>query len=61
MTQTASTNASEKEVARGRRCPPLPPQPDLGKVEFGEPIEMFNGRDLTGWRLQPAGAQRLEC
>jgi len=35
----------------GRRSPPLPPAPDLTKIRFGEPIELFNGRDLTGWKL----------
>jgi hypothetical protein len=35
----------------GKRIPALPPRPDLSKVRFGEPVELFNGRDLTGWRL----------
>lgn len=35
----------------GKRIPALPPRPDLAKVKFGEPIELFNGRDITGWRL----------
>jgi len=35
----------------GKRQPPLPPAPDLSKVRFGEPIQLFNGRDLEGWRL----------
>ena len=35
----------------GRRVPPLPPRPDLAKVKFGEPVVLFNGRDLSGWRL----------
>lgn len=35
----------------GKRIPPLPPRPDLTKVQWGEPITLFNGRDLTGWRL----------
>ena len=35
----------------GRREPPMPPAPDLSQVKFGEPIELFNGKDLTGWRL----------
>jgi hypothetical protein len=35
----------------GKRTPPLPPTPDLSKVKFGEPISLFNGKDLTGWRL----------
>lgn len=34
----------------GKRMPPLPARPDLSKVSFGEPITLFNGRDLTGWR-----------
>jgi hypothetical protein len=35
----------------GKRMPPLPPRPDLSKVRFGNPIALFNGRDLTGWRV----------
>ena len=35
----------------GKRLPPLPPKPDLSKVKFGKPIELFNGVDLTGWKL----------
>ncbi len=35
----------------GKRLPALPPAPDLSKVKFGEPINLFNGKDLTGWRL----------
>lgn len=35
----------------GKRIPPLPPKPDLSKLKFGKPIQLFNGRDLTGWQL----------
>jgi hypothetical protein len=35
----------------GRREPAMPPAPDLSQVQFGEPIRLFNGKDLTGWRL----------
>ncbi len=35
----------------GRRQPPMPPVPDLGQVRFGAPINLFNGSDLSGWRL----------
>ncbi len=45
-----------RSAFRGRRIPPLPPVPDLAKVRFGEPIPLFNGRDLTGWRLLESGA-----
>jgi hypothetical protein len=27
------------------------PAPDLSKVKYGAPIKLFNGKDLTGWRL----------
>lgn len=40
----------------GRRVPPMPPAPDLGKVKFGKPIRLFNGKDLTGWRLTDPNA-----
>jgi len=36
----------------GQRIPALPPRPDLAKVKFGEPIALFNGRDLTGWKVK---------
>ena len=35
----------------GKRMPPIPPKPDLSKVSFGEPIRLFNGRNLDGWKL----------
>jgi hypothetical protein len=33
------------------RLPAVPPAPDLSKVKYGPPIQLFNGKDLTGWRL----------
>lgn len=36
----------------GKRIPALPPRPDLSKVKFGEPIALFNGKDLTGWKAK---------
>jgi len=35
----------------GKRIPPIPPAPDLAKLEFGDPIKLFNGQDLDGWEL----------
>lgn len=29
----------------------LPPAPDLSTAQFGEPVALFNGEDLTGWSL----------
>jgi Domain of Unknown Function (DUF1080) len=40
----------------GHRQPPLPPTPDLSVVKFGEPIQLFNGTNLDGWRLVEPGA-----
>jgi len=45
----------EREEFTGKRMPPLPPAPDLAKVKFGEPIELFNGKDLTGWKTFGGG------
>jgi hypothetical protein len=35
----------------GTKLPPPPPAPDLTKVKFGTPVALFDGKDLTGWRL----------
>jgi len=34
----------------GKRIPPLPPAPDLAKLKFGEPVTLFNGKNLDGWK-----------
>jgi len=34
----------------GKLIAPLPPAPDLTKVKFGEPVCLFNGKDLSGWK-----------
>lgn len=41
----------EKLTFHGTRLTPVPPQPDLSKVTFSDPIELFNGQNLDGWRL----------
>jgi hypothetical protein len=35
----------------GTKLPPPPQAPDLGSLKFGAPVTLFNGKDLTGWRL----------
>ncbi len=44
------------EEFTGKRIPALPPAPDLAKLKFGDPINLFSGQDLTGWRLTSRGA-----
>ena len=45
------------QVAVGRRCPPMPQRPNLAEIQFGDSVELFNGRNLTGWQLQPKDAR----
>lgn len=56
---TVGDNQTDPEVftLTGHRIPPIPPVPNLSEVSFGEPIELFNGRDLTGWKLSRTGKQ----
>ena len=35
----------------GTKLPPVPPAPDLASLKYGEPVTLFNGKDLTGWKL----------
>jgi hypothetical protein len=35
----------------GTKLPPPPPAPDLTKVKFGTPLNLFDGKDLAGWKL----------
>lgn len=42
---------AKKTAFKGWRLPDVGPAPDLAKVKFGEPIKLFNGKDLTGWKL----------
>ncbi len=57
---TAKKNEEGKEVSKpaeftGKRIAELPPKPDLSKVKYGEPVQLLNGKDLTGWRLLKEG------
>ncbi len=41
----------ERDSFTGEKVPPMPSSaPDLSKVQFGHPISLFNGKDMTGWR-----------
>lgn len=57
---TSKVNDKGKEVSKpaeftGKRIPAIPAKPDLAKVKFGEPVQLLNGKDLTGWRLLKEG------
>ena len=44
-------NGESKSAFIGRLLPDVPATPDLSKVEYGKKINLFNGKDLTGWRM----------
>ena len=35
----------------GTKLPPVVPAPDMKALKFGKPITLFNGKDLSGWKL----------
>ena len=35
----------------GKRLPPMPKTPNLSKVKYGKSIQLFNGKNLNGWKL----------
>ncbi len=41
----------QKASFTGNRIAPMRPRPDLSAIRFGEPVNLFNGEDLNGWRL----------
>lgn len=42
----------ERTALIGKRLPPLPPAPNLAAVKWGAPVTLFNGYDLSGWKLK---------
>ncbi len=49
--QSSADGSSETLTLSGKRMPTLPPRPDLTRMDFGKPIALLNGKDLSGWRL----------
>lgn len=41
----------------GKRIPPEGEAPKLKKSMFGDPVKLFNGRDMDGWELVEKGAK----
>ena len=35
----------------GKKIPDVPAAPDLSKLVYGKPVQLLNGKDLTGWKL----------
>ena len=55
--EKADGSVTGKAAFTGKRIPPVGPAPDLSKVKFGDPIPLFNGKDLSGWKVMggPSG------
>lgn len=51
LTRPTSDGRMQQQTFYGRRIAPLPEKPDLANLKFGPAISLFNGRDLTGWKL----------
>lgn len=41
----------DSSALTGTLLPDVPPPPDLTKARYGEPVQLFNGKDLSGWRM----------
>jgi hypothetical protein len=51
ITTTSKDGIVTRDRLTGKKIPPISKTPpDLSKVRFGQPISLFNGKDLTGWR-----------
>jgi len=53
-----SGQGEERAEVTGKLSPPMPPAPDLSKVKFGPAKSLFNGKDLSGWRLTDPNASQ---
>jgi 3-keto-disaccharide hydrolase len=53
LTLVSQPNAGKptRQEFSGKWCPPVPPKPDLSQAKFAEPIVLFNGKNLDGWKL----------
>jgi hypothetical protein len=48
---------SERIKFTGKMIPDLPSQPDMTKISYGKPVELFNGKNLSGWEIMEEGRQ----
>ena len=58
VTTTPKSGGGENRAEfSGHRQSPIPSAPDLSRVKYGAPIQLFNGTNLDGWRLVELDAQ----
>ena len=51
MQPSGNGMGTRKASFYGWKLHEVPEKPDLSEVKYGEPVELFNGKDLTGWKL----------
>lgn len=51
MAKPLQNSDNEKIKFSGKRISPLSEKPDLSQIKYAEPIELFNAKNLDGWRL----------
>jgi len=56
VTPKADGSGEDRSEFSGKRLPPMPPAPDLSQIKFGEPVQLFDGHSLNGWRPVEADA-----
>src|SRR5260221_9602775 len=54
--QRESGQGEDVAEFEGHRQPPVPPAPDLPHIKFGKAQRLFNGNNLTSWRLTDPNA-----
>jgi hypothetical protein len=51
LTPVENGTGVDSTLFSGVKLPAPPAAPDLATLKFGTPVTLFNGKDLTGWRL----------
>jgi hypothetical protein len=51
LTPRANGKGIDSTSFSGTKLAPPPPVPDLTKLKYGTPVTLFNGKDLSGWKL----------
>lgn len=47
----ADGSGMEMTAFKGTKLPQVQAKPDLSTVKYGDPVPLFNSKDLTGWKL----------
>lgn len=51
-----NSKGTDRAEFTGKRTAPMPEAPDLKTLKFAPATQLFNGRDISGWRLTDPGA-----